>query len=88
MEKEKNFELDVITRLTKIETMLEDFKGIEAKSTDAYNLSTKNKEKIEDIEAKLKELDENKKWLFRTSIGALIGAIISSIVGVVVALVK
>lgn len=70
MEKEKNFELDVITRLTKIETMLEDFKGIEAKSTEAYNLSLNNKQRLDKIE-------DNNKWLFRTTVGAVITGLIA-----------
>ena len=65
MEEEKKFEIEVLTRLTKIETMLEDFKGVESKSTEAYNLSLKNKERLDKIE-------DNNKWLFRTTVGAFI----------------
>ena len=70
MEKEKNFELDVITRLTKIETMLEDFKGVESKSTEAYNLSKENEKRLDKIE-------DNNKWLFRTTVGAVITGLIA-----------
>ena len=70
MEKEKNFELDVITRLTKIETMLEDFKGIEQKSIEAYNLAKENEKRLDKIE-------DNNKWLFRTTIGAVLTGIIA-----------
>ena len=35
---EKQFEIEVLQRLTKIETLLEDFKGVEAKANDAYSL--------------------------------------------------
>ena len=70
MEEEKKFEIEVLTRLTKIETMLEDFKGIEAKSTEAYNLSIKNKERLDKIE-------DNNKWLFRTTVGAVITGLIA-----------
>ena len=74
---ERKFEIEVLTRLTKIETMLEDFKGIEQKSTEAYNLSNKNKERLDRIE-------DNNKWLFRTTVGAIIG----SLIGIIVSFVK
>ena len=70
MDEKKKFEIEVLTRLTKIETMLEDFKGIEAKSTEAYNLSLSNKQRLDKIE-------DNNKWLFRTAIGAIITGLIA-----------
>lgn len=70
MEEEKKFEIEVLTRLTKIETMLEDFKGVESKSTEAYNLSIKNKERLDKIE-------DNNKWLFRTALGAVLTGLIA-----------
>ena len=70
MEEEKKFEIDVITRLTTIETMLRDFKGVENKSTEAYNLSISNKQRLDKIE-------DNNKWLFRTTVGAVLTGIIA-----------
>lgn len=70
MENKKDFEIDVITRLTTIETMLRDFKGVESKSTEAYNLSLSNKERLDKIE-------DNNKWLFRTTVGAVITGLIA-----------
>ena len=70
MNEERKFEIEVLTRLTKIETMLEDFKGIEQKSTQAYELSLRNKERLDKIE-------DNNKWLFRTSVGAVITGLIA-----------
>ena len=70
MEEGKKFEIEVLTRLTKIETMLEDFKGVESKSTEAYNLSIKNKERLDKIE-------DNNKWLFRTTLGAVLTGLIA-----------
>ena len=81
MEENRKFEIEVLTRLTKIETLLEDFKGVETKANEAYTLSIENKNKIE-------ELKDNNKWLFRTSVGAVIGAVISAIVGIIIAVVK
>lgn len=67
---EKQFEIDVIRRLTKIETLLEDFKGVETKANEAYSMSLDNKKKLE-------KMEDNNKWLFRTSIGAIIVALIN-----------
>jgi hypothetical protein len=70
MDENKKFEIEVLTRLTKIETMLEDFKGIENKTNEAYNLAQNNKKRLDAIE-------DNNKWLFRTAVGAVITGLIS-----------
>ena len=70
MQDEKKFEIEVLTRLTKIETLLQDFKGVEEKSMEAYNLSKDNKERLDKIE-------DNNKWLFRTTVGAVITGLIA-----------
>lgn len=70
MEEERKFEIEVLTRLTKIETMLEDFKGVETKATNAYNTALNNKIRLDKIE-------DNNKWLFRTAIGAVITGLIA-----------
>ena len=72
MEQEKKFEIEVLTRLTKIETLLEDFKGVETKATEAYNLSINNQKRLDKIE-------DNNKWLFRTTVGAVITGLIAII---------
>ena len=70
MKEEKKFEIEVLTRLTKIETLLRNFEGIEKKALDAYNLANKNKERLDKIE-------DNNKWLFRTAVGAVITGLIA-----------
>ena len=75
MEEERKFEIEVLTRLTKIETMLEDFKGVETRATSAYNLSLSNKTRLDRIE-------DNNKWLFRTAVGAIITGLIAIILSV------
>lgn len=72
MAEDKKFEIEVLTRLTKIETMLQDFKGVENKSTEAYNLSLSNSKRLDKIE-------DNNKWLFRTAVGAVITGLIAII---------
>lgn len=70
MDDNKKFEIEVLTRLTRIETMLRDFEGVEDKSNQAYNLSLDNKKRID-------KLEDNNQWIFRTSIGAMIVALIN-----------
>lgn len=66
---EKTFETDVIARLTAIETKLDDYKGIREKAEGAYNLSANNQKEIQAIK-------DNNKWLFRTTVGAVITGLI------------
>ena len=70
MQSDKEFELEVLQRLTKIETMLEDFKGVESKSIQAYNMALSNKERLDKIE-------DNNKWLFRITVGAVITGLVA-----------
>lgn len=72
LEEEKKFEIEVLTKLAKIETMLEDFNGIKEKSTEAYNLSKSNEKRLDKIE-------DGNKWLFRTTVGAVITGLIAII---------
>ena len=64
------FETEVLTRLAVIESKLDDYKGIREKAEKAYSLSADNKEEI-------KQMKDNNKWLFRTTVGAIITGLIS-----------
>ena len=70
----EEFQKEVITRLTKIETKLDnfDYKKIESTANDALNKSCNNESDIKDIK-------DNSRWLWRTTIGAIIAAIINLI---------
>lgn len=70
MNEEERFKIEVLTKLSRIETILEDFKGVESKALNAYNLSLSNKMRLDKIE-------DNNKWLFRTAVGAVITGLIS-----------
>lgn len=70
MSEERKFELEVITRLTTIETILRGFEGIEQKANHAYELSLRNKERLD-------KMEDNSKWMFRTTIGAVITGLIA-----------
>lgn len=77
MKNEKDFEREVLERLTKIETKLDDYNGIKSKAEDGYTLSKENEKDIEELKDKLK-------WITRT----LVGAIISGIVTLLIAYLK
>ena len=66
---EKDFETQVLTRLAVIESKIDDYKSIKDTTREAYNVSQKNKEDIDEINDKIK-------WLSRTIAGAIIAGII------------
>ena len=74
---EQGFETEVLTRLTKIETKLDDYKSVKSKSDDAYNLSKENEKEIVEINEKIK-------WITRT----VAAAVITGIIGIGIALLK
>lgn len=70
---EEKFEVEVLTRLAVIESKIDDYKTIKEKSDKAYNIAVQNENLIARIE------DRNK-WLWRTSIGALITGLIGILI--------
>lgn len=66
----KNFETEVLTRLTIIETKLDDYNRIKEKTDEAYSLSKENEKEIMEIKDKIK-------WISRTIVGAIITGIIA-----------
>ena len=69
---EKGFEKEVLERLTKIETKLDDYGNMREKTEEAFTLSRENEKDIADINDKIK-------WLSRTIAGAIIAGIIGLI---------
>ena len=69
---EKEFEREVLERLTKIETKLDDYGSFRDKTEEAYSLSKENEKDILDIKDKIR-------WLSRT----IAGAIITGIIGII-----
>lgn len=74
---EKNFESEVLTRLTKIETKLDDYSRIKEKTDDSYSLSKENEKEIEELKDKIK-------WISRT----IAGVIITGIAGIIFLLIQ
>lgn len=65
----KEFETEVLTRLAVIESKLDDYKAIKEKAEASYMISASNKEEIN-------KMKDNNKWLFRTTVGAIITGLI------------
>lgn len=74
---EKDFEREVLERLTKIETKLDDYTNIREKCEDAYVKSKANEKDINEINDKIT-------WITRV----VAGAIITGIIGIVFALIQ
>ena len=78
MEKELNdFKLEVLTQLAVINSKLDGYNKTQEIAVNAENRSKQNEEDI-------KEIKDNNKWAFRTSIAA----IIVSTIGIIVAIFK
>lgn len=73
MKPEKEFEREVLERLTKIETKLDDYNGIKNKAESSYVLSMENEKDINELKDKIQ-------WLSRTLIGAIITGVITLLV--------
>lgn len=69
---EKDFEREVIERLTKLETLItqQDYSQIKKTSDEANQRSLNNEEKI-------KSLEDNIKWIVRLVLGAVILGILA-----------
>lgn len=64
---------EILERLVRMETKLDDFSNLREKAESAYNTSNQNKEDIGDIQ-------DNIKWLWRTGLGAIIVAVVGLII--------
>ena len=73
MKPEKDFEREVLERLAKIETKLDDYNGIKSKADDSYVLSKENEKEIEELKDKIK-------WITRTLVSAIITGVITLLV--------
>lgn len=71
---DNKFQIDVLTRLTAIETLLkeQDYKAINERLNQAENVSRNNKDRLD-------KLESNLKWVWTTIGGALIVAAVKII---------
>ena len=75
----KSFEIQVLERLTAIETTLkqQDYKAISERLNKVENTAISNEKRID-------RMEDNTKWLWRT----IAGSIITIVIGVIVAFIK
>ena len=68
--KDREFQIDVITRLTAIETILKDmdFKEVEKTANDAMSISEKNAKDVAELQSYVK-------WFVLAVLGAFISAV-------------
>lgn len=91
MEQEKDVMLEILERLTKIETKIDSYSDAKKKTYDNEKEIIKLKGDIEILEKEnsvqnkeIAELKEKNKWLFRTTAGA----VITGLVGIIIAFVS
>lgn len=74
---EKDFEREVIERLTILETLIkqQDYSSVKEEAEKANNRSLSNESRIE-------KLEDNNKWLVRLVLGALILGILAFVYGI------
>lgn len=74
---DKDFETEVLTRLARIETKLDDYDNLKSKVEDVRAETLTQKKRIDDIEDKTK-------WLERT----ILGTIITGSIGIIFIIIK
>lgn len=62
---DKDFETEVLTRLTRLETKVDDYNGLKSKVEETRAKSYSNERRIDEIE-------NEQKWLKHTILGAII----------------
>ena len=82
----KKFQIEVLERLTAIETTLKqlDYKEIQVKVNKTENEIIDMENRIKSNEKRLDKIEDNNKWLWRT-VG---GSIITIVVGAIATLIK
>ena len=82
----KKFQIEVLERLTAIETTLKqlDYKEMQVKVNKLENEIIEIESKIKNNEKRLDKIEDNNKWLWRT----VMGSIITIVIGVITTLIK
>ena len=78
---DNHFEREVLDRLIKIESKIENWDGNKKQIYDNQREIIRINEQVEQQQKEIDELRDRNKWLGRTTAGAAIGAAISVMVG-------
>lgn len=85
MEKElNNFKIKVLTQLAVINSKLDGYNELKATADEADKRSRQNKQDIKENQKDIQNIQDNNKWVFRTSVGA----VITSVIGIIFLFIK
>ncbi|ADQ06525.1 protein of unknown function DUF1267 [Caldicellulosiruptor hydrothermalis 108] len=70
---------EILERLTRIETKLDDYNKVREKIDNANSQLQIHEEKIKHVEGRVSNIEANNKWLWRTVVGAIITLLMSII---------
>lgn len=78
----KKFQIEVLERLTAIETTLKqlDYKEMQVKVNKIENGTIDMENRIKSNEKRLDKIEDNEKWLWRTIVGSIITIVITAII--------
>lgn len=84
---EKEFEREVLDRLIKIETKLDeqDYKGLKKQTEDADNRSINNEKRISLLENKVTTLESKPQKRYDSIVNQIITLLVAAIMGIVIA---
>lgn len=85
MEKElNNFKIEVLTQLTVINSKLDGYNELKATADEADKRSRQNEQDIKENQKDIQNIQDNNKWVFRTSVGT----VITSVIGIIFLFIK
>lgn len=85
MEKElNNFKIEVLTQLAVINSKLDGYNELKATADEADKRSRQNEQDIKENQKNIQNIQDNNKWVFRTSVGA----VITSVIGIIFLFIK
>lgn len=85
MEKElNNFKIEVLTQLAVINSKLDGYNELKATADKADKRSRQNEQDIKENQKDIQNIQDNNKWVFRTSVGA----VITSVIGIIFLFIK
>jgi uncharacterized protein (DUF2252 family) len=67
---EPNIEREILDRLVRLETKLDDYNGLRGKLDDTHTMVVNHDDDI-------KEMKDSQRWLWRAVVGAIIGSAIA-----------
>lgn len=85
MEKElNNFKIEVLTQLAVINSKLDGYNELKATADEVDKRSRQNEQDIKENQKDIQNIQDNNKWVFRTSVGA----VITSVIGIIFLFIK